>query len=360
MIKEAVTRAMLGLCIQFCLVSGFVHAQSNHNQIMFYNVENLFDTIDDPLINDAEFLPGGRYQWGSERYLQKVDRLGQVISGDGKGPFPVLVGLCEIENLRVLEALVGSARLDAAGYEIVHYDSPDERGIDVALLYQPNKFRILTSSPLSVRLPYDLDFRTRDILYVQGVMGSDTLHLYVNHWPSRRGGMEASEPKRVQAAKVLRTHLDSLSQLFPEAKVIIMGDLNDEPENRSVSEVLQAIAPGSACSGAQPICLFNLSMTIAEGEGTYYYWRDKKWNILDHMIVSATLLDSTAYLQIQPQNFAVVGATWMLKEEDGRMIPFSTFAKNYEGGYSDHLPVSIGFKYNEPPPPPRKCRWRKR
>lgn len=358
MIKKAVTRALLGLCIPLGLVSGFVHAQSNHNHIMFYNVENLFDTIDDPLINDAEFLPQGRYQWSGERYLQKLDRLGQVISGDGKGSFPVVVGLCEIENRQVLEALVGSVRLEAADYAIAHYESPDERGIDVALLYQPAKFRVLTTRPLSVRLPYDLDFRTRDILYVQGVMDSDTLHFYVNHWPSRRGGMEASEPKRMQAAKVLRTHIDSLSQHFPDAKVIIMGDLNDEPNNRSVGEVLQAIAPGSACSGARPICLFNLSMTIAEGEGTYYYWRDKKWNILDHMIVSASLLDSTAYLQIQPQNFAVVGAPWMLKEEDGRMIPFSSFAKNYEGGYSDHLPVSIGFTYNEPPP--RKCRWRKR
>jgi hypothetical protein len=348
-----------GCC--FWLLTHPVQGQTPPFSVMFYNVENLFDTIDDPLTNDAEFLPGGRYQWAAERYQTKLNQLARVISADEAGDYPAIIGLCETENIRVLKDLVAHPLLDGF-YHIVHYDSPDGRGIDVALLYRDAFFRVITSAPLQVRVPFDLDFRTRDILYVQGVAGEDTLHIYVNHWSSRRGGTEVSEPKRVRSAEVLRNHLDSVAQHFNKFNAIIMGDLNDEPHNRSVAGVLGAIRPGAeAPSNAQKPVLYNLAMTIPEGEGTYYYWRDKKWNILDQIIVTASLADSThRHNTIQSGHFSVIRPNWLLKEDQGALIPFSTFARDYQGGYSDHLPVKVTFTLSAPPPPPRKWKWRKR
>ncbi len=339
----------LALMVFFHLTITHCHevlSQALLADVMFYNVENLFDTIDDPLTIDEEFLPDGRYRWNSERYQHKLDQLARVISADGQDKLPALVGLCEIENRRVLEDLVATERLKKAGYSIVHYDSPDERGIDVALLYQPTLFRVLSSEPLPVRVPFDLDFRTRDILYVQGILGNDTLHVYVNHWPSRRGGTEFSEPKRVQAANVLRTHLDRLAPRYRTFHVFIMGDMNDEPNDRSVKEVLGAMLFGTECKGDQKSCLYNLSFFIPEGEGTYYYWREKKWNVLDHMILSSSLLGScddqkVGEIRCRWSGFSVPQAPWMLKEDDGEWVPFSSYARDYEGGFSDHLPVRI-------------------
>lgn len=354
-----IKRLLFYCVIALCVHTTSAYAQQASVDILFYNVENLFDTIDDPITDDLEFLPEGKYKWSSERYLTKLDQLGRVISGDGKTPLPALVGLAEIENCRVLKDLVSVSMLKNGRYGIVQYDSPDERGIDVALIYRSDKFKVLYSRPLEVRLPWDLEFRTRDILYVQGILGSDTLHIYVNHWPSRRGGMEVSEPARMVAAGVLRTHLDSVAAQCNRFSAIIMGDLNDEPENRSVNEVLNAASPNTLCPPGFKVCLRDLSATFPEGEGSYYYWRDKKWNILDHIILSASLLDSAAALSVVPGSFGAVKEPWMLKEDEGRMIPFASFARDYEGGFSDHLPVKIALSFSEPPPPSRKRKWKK-
>lgn len=333
---------------------------------MFYNVENLFDTIDDPWVNDADFLPEGRYKWTGERYLHKIEQLGRVISDDGEGVLPSIIGLCEVENRQVLEDLTGSHWLRDAGYSIVHYDSPDARGIDVALLYKPADFRVLFSYPLSVTLPWDLEFRTRDILYVEGVVGTDTLHIYVNHWSSRRGGVEASEPKRLQAANVLRKHLDSRAPHFKTFHVVIMGDLNDEPSDRSVKEVLKALPPGTECDGEIATCLINLSAFLPEEEGTYYFWRDKKWNTLDQIILSYSLITGYEYqkegdVRWESGGFVVKRRPWMLKEQDGQMIPFRSYARDYEGGFSDHLPVRITLVVgNQFPKKTKRCRLRKK
>lgn len=359
MMHRRITMILPALALFLWLGSDACKSQGKPIEILFYNVENLFDTIDDPLTDDAEFLPGGKYQWSSERYLTKLDQLGRVISGDGKTPLPALVGLAEIENCRVLKDLVATNQLIKGKYGIVQYESPDERGIDVALLYRADLFRVLYARPLEVKPPWDLEFRTRHILYVQGVLGTDTLHLYINHWPSRRGGMEASEPFRMLAAGVLRTHLDSVATHCNHLNVIIMGDLNDEPENRSVTEVLNARIPGTPCPDGSKVCLRNLSATFPAGEGTYYYWRDKKWNVLDHIIVSAHLLDTNRTLYVVPGSFGAMKEPWMLKEDGGRMIPFASFAKDYEGGFSDHLPVGVTLSISEPTPPSRKRKGRK-
>jgi endonuclease/exonuclease/phosphatase family metal-dependent hydrolase len=332
---------------------------------MFYNVENLFDTINDPLINDAEFLPEGRYGWNSERYFHKINQLGRVISGDGRGDFPALVGLCEIENRYVLEALASSAYLRDAGYKIVHYDSPDGRGIDVALLYRPAVFTLLASAPLPVRLPSDVDFRTRDILFVQGILGTDTLNLYVNHWSSRWGGKEASEPKRIQAAHLLRQHLDSVANHFLLFHALIMGDLNDEPHDRSVREVLNARIPGQDTAAATTkTTLWNLAGTIPEGEGTLWFWRDRVWNTLDHIIVTESLLNPdpanhTSTLRMAPGSFRIMKEPWMLKDDNGDMVPLRSYTRTYEGGFSDHLPAMVNLVVEEKKRK-RSIRWLRR
>jgi len=337
-------RFILLLSAHVILGPGIVYAQVQSVEVLFYNVENLFDTIDDPKTDDAEFLPEGKYKWSPERYLTKLDQLGRVISGDGKVPLPALVGLAEIENCRVLKDLTNTDWLKSGWYGIVQYDSPDERGIDVALLYRADLFRVLYSRPLAVKPPWDLEFRSRDILYVQGLLGTDTLHLYISHWPSRRGGMEASEPFRLLAAGVLRSHIDSVSAHFTQFNAIVMGDLNDEPDNRSVKEVLNARIPGTPCPEGSHACLFNLSATFPAGEGSYYYWRDKKWNVLDHIIVTAPLLDTGSALHMVPGSFGAVKEPWMLKEENGMMIPLASFARDYEGGFSDHLPMRVTLR----------------
>ena len=156
---------------------------------MFYNVENLFDTQDDPKINDEEFTPGGKVPWTDERLNTKIKQIGQVMTDIASPAMPDLVGFAEVENIRVLEMLVSSASLNKTKYNIVHYDSPDERGIDVALIYNPSTFKVIESAPLQVVLPgNDL---SRDILYVKGkVKSGDILHVFVNHWPSRREGTQ--------------------------------------------------------------------------------------------------------------------------------------------------------------------------
>jgi endonuclease/exonuclease/phosphatase family metal-dependent hydrolase len=341
-------------------------SQGTDVHVMFYNVENLFDTVNDPKVNDSEFLPDGRYGWNSERYFHKLDQLGRVISGDGRGDFPAIVGLCEIENLLVLEALASSTHLRDAGYEIVHYDSPDGRGIDVALFYRPSVFTLLTSSPIPVRLPSDLDFRTRDILFVQGILGADTLNLYVNHWSSRVGGVEVTEPRRVQAAHVLRRHLDSVANHFLVFNALIMGDFNDEPHDRSVHEVLNALIPGQdSPAGNSKTTLWNLAGTIPEGEGTFWFWRDRAWNILDHIIVTESLMNhdnrrTKTGLTLKPGSFRVMKEPWMLKEDNEYQVPFRSYTRQYDGGFSDHLPVLVTLVVNDKPRKyRRRCMLRK-
>ena len=184
---------------------------------MFYNVENLYDTVNDPKINDDEFTPSGKVPWTKERLETKIKHTGQVITDITSPAMPDLIGFAEIENQQVLEMLTSSAGLSKTKYGIVHYDSPDERGIDVAMLYNPATFKVISSEPLHVTLP-DNDL-TRDILYVKGKLNSgEILHVFINHWPSRREGSEISASKRMAAANVLRAKIDAIQKLEKSPK----------------------------------------------------------------------------------------------------------------------------------------------
>ncbi|MDP4282453.1 MAG: endonuclease/exonuclease/phosphatase family protein [Bacteroidota bacterium] len=305
----------------------------------FYNLENLFDTIKSPVTDDTEFTPAGISQWNTKKYLTKLDHLASVISKIGeeysKGG-PMAMGLSEVENRNVVEDLVHTAPLDKSNYGVVHYDSPDKRGIDVAFIYRTSQLKVIDSRPVHFYLPSEPDFRTRDILVVSGVFDSDTLYFMVNHWPSRSKGEMESAYLRNAAADLCRTTADSIMNVHPGAKIIIMGDLNDDPTNASLMEHLKVqIRPEKV--GKKD--LYNpMWKLFRDGAGSLAY-RDS-WNLFDQMIVSGGLMkqNSGGYFYYSSKVFRQP----FLLQKEGQYAgyPFRTYAGGvYMGGYSDHLPV---------------------
>jgi endonuclease/exonuclease/phosphatase family metal-dependent hydrolase len=315
---------------------------ANMVRIAFYNVENLFDTEDDSTINDEEFLPEGPNRWTEYRYYEKLDHISKVFLNLGGWEMPALIGLCEVENRRVLQDLVRLTGLHNFDYEIVHENSPDLRGIDVALLYRRDIFRYLRHDIIRIRFPFAPEVRTRDVLLVSGLVAGDTLHVFVNHWPSRSGGQEASEPRRVFVAQQVRLRVDSILGHDSLANIIIMGDLNDGPEDRSVAEVLRASGEQSGLE--EPGLLDGMYyLKFKKGLGTHKYAGE--WNALDHLIMSSALLDTSQVLSVRPREDVVIfQGEWLLEDDPqspGKK-PFRTFAgPRYLGGFSDHLPVYV-------------------
>jgi hypothetical protein len=307
----------------------------------FYNLENFYDTIDDPAKNDEEFLPNGANHYTGAVYNDKVSKLSEVISQIGTDVTPdglALMGCAEIENDTVLNDLVHTPKLISRGYKIVHYNSPDVRGVDVGLLYNPKYFTPVKSEPLFVPLvePNGTPRYTRDVLFVEGKLLGETIFIFVNHWPSRRGGEEASAPARALAAQQARHKIDSLTKINPEAKIILMGDLNDDPVSPSVTNVIGA---KSDRKDVKPGGMFNPWTTFyKEGIGTLAY--NDSWNLFDQIIISDGWLHKE-----QPGFFfkeaRIFSKPWMIQQE-GRYkgYPKRTYDFNrYIGGYSDHFPT---------------------
>jgi predicted extracellular nuclease len=332
-----------------CLVSNLSFAQKKSKNtffIGFYNLENLFDTEDDPTIDDSEFLPSAANQWDEAKYQKKLQNMAKAINSMGNTNAPDILGLCEVENKRVLEDLIKQNDLKDKNYGIVHYNSPDERGIDVAMLYKKRYFTPFKESSLRINFPENKD-KTRDVLLVSGILGKkDTLHIFVAHFPSRRGGQKESEPKRMFVASQVRERIDSLQKRNPKANVIVMGDLNDEPFNKSIVEVLKA-KPYS--NNLKPDELFNaMGVMKAEGKGTHAYYNSKEkateWSLLDQIILSPALVDKKNKMQYVLRSATIHKPEFLLQNEPEqfRGQPLRTFAgKKYLAGYSDHLPVYI-------------------
>ncbi|MFA5416846.1 MAG: hypothetical protein WC341_00170 [Bacteroidales bacterium] len=305
----------------------------------FYNVENLFDTINDPNINDEDFLPTADNPWNTERYNHKLDQLSKIMSDIDPTGFPSLFGMSEVENNQVLVDLISTSLMQKAGYKIIHKDSPDERGIDVALLYQPNKFKPLKNSFIPVVVPENPRNKTRDILYSKGLVnGHDTLHVFVNHWVSRWGGQAETEPARRYIASLIKTITDSIMKVNPDANILIAGDLNDNPTDTSMIIQLQAkeVVPNPA-----PKTLYNLSLALYKnGEGSLYY---KTWDMFDQIIVSTAMLTGTGGIKVNADKQTVIKHDYLLfKPKNGNARPNRTASgKKYFGGFSDHLPVYL-------------------
>ena len=288
--------------------------------IGFYNLENFYDTLDNPMVNDEEFLPSGPRNYSGTVYKDKVLHLATVISEMGTNintDGPALLGVAEVENDTVLNDLVHHPLLIKRGYKIVHYDSKDIRGVDVGLLYNPKYFTVENSDKLFVQLPGGTKdaYFTRDILWVKGKLDGETIHVYVNHWPSRSGGEERSAPARNAAAQVCRSHMDSILKIEPNAKFVVMGDLNDDPNNESVAKIINA--KGKA-DDVRKGGMFNPWMDLyKKGIGTLAY--QDAWGLFN----KEYMVENIGRYKGYPMR------TW-----DGN---------RYRGGYSDHFPTYLIF-----------------
>ncbi|MBN2745303.1 MAG: hypothetical protein JXR34_01125 [Bacteroidales bacterium] len=312
-------------------------------RIAFYNVENLFDTEHDSLKFDQDFLPDGNHNWNNYRYWQKQNKLAKVISAIGGWEPPAIVGLCEVENKHVLINLVHNTSLNPTKYRIIHHESPDRRGIDVAMIYRPEKVEIIEEYPITLKFPFDTAGRTRDILYVKArILYSDTLILFFNHWPSRYGGQFNTEPKRIYVAKLLKKMTDSIYKANPCAKVLIMGDLNDHPSDKSLVEGMQIKSPEAYTRKG----LIDLMIPYEKaGEGTHYYKGETggSWNTLDHIIVSQSLLWDCSGAYVKDRKAWIFKPEFLLEtNKDQIKVPYRTYiGMKYNGGYADHLPVYV-------------------
>ena len=308
----------------------------NPFRVMFYNVENLFDTLDEPGKDDDEFTPNGSRHWNNRRYYNKLNNLAKVVTALGGWDTPVLIGLCEVENDKVVHDLTAYSPLRNMQYRYVITESEDPRGINVALLYQRDRFKYLYHNSIRIFFPYNPQKKTRDVLHVTGQISTgDTLDVFVCHFPSRRNGQFASEPDRIRTASVVRTAVDSLKTCRSRANIVIMGDFNDEPSDKSLSEVLVKDD------------LYNLFLPLSQRSRTGSYKFGEQWNFLDQIIVSCHLLDQQHPFHVIPETATIFQADFLLIDDrtHGGKRPKKTFhGYRYEGGYSDHLPVFVDFR----------------
>ena len=333
--------AVLAFCLGLTDVSAQEQQAYKVGLVGFYNLENLFDTIDDPLKQDEEFLPQGVNQWNTEKYLNKLHNMAYAISTIGTDWSPdglAVLGMSEMENRHVLEDLVAQPEIKERNYQIVHYDSPDRRGVDVALIYNPKYFKLLSSKSYRTVVPDDSEFITRDQLLVSGLFDGEMMHFIVMHWPSRAGGEKRSMPGRKAAALLCRHIADSIMREDQNAKIIMMGDFNDYPTNKTVTEYLRASGDMKDLRDGE---FYNPMYELhKKGYGTNFY-RDAP-GVLDQTILTPALLP-TDYSTYQFKN-AKVHNKEFLKQHGGKYngYPFRTFGSGvWMGGYSDHFPVYV-------------------
>jgi hypothetical protein len=313
---------------------------NNAVRLVFYNTENLFDIADDSLTNDNEYTPTGMRGWTYSKFQRKILNLSKVFISIGGWEAPEIIGMCEIENRYVLTRLINDTPLKNIGYKIIQKDSPDPRGIDVAMIYRPDKFVPISYTAIPVRFPNDPNSRTRDILYVKGkVLGREVLHVFINHWPSRYGGYTATKPKRAVVASILRHTTDSIMQSDPKARIVIMGDFNDEPNDESITNVLMARSDSIHLNKND---LYNLMTGFAGRWRTGTNKFRESWSVIDQIIVSSSMLHAEKGLTVNANAAHIFDAPFLLMEDKTYfgMKPFRTYlGPRYLGGFSDHLPV---------------------
>ncbi len=312
--------------------------------IAFYNLENLFDTIVDPDTNKIlqdDFTVNGKHKWNTEKYNKKLGNMSKVISQIGTdvaGAPPVVVGISEVENELVIKDLINHKNLKKYNYGIVHYESSDRRGIDVGLIYRKKLVKIKNTTSTKLRIKDKPNFRTRDQLMVEAEIDGETIYFIVNHWPSRRGGEKRSSPLREAAAALSRKIADSILTVNTDARIIMMGDLNDQPTNKSVKKVFNTSGDVKNIKKGQ---FYNtMEHYYKKGIGTGA-WRDT-WSLFDQIIISPSLIkkDKTTWSYYQSHIFKKD----YLIQQSGRFkgYPYRTYVgDSFKGGYSDHFPVYI-------------------
>ncbi len=334
----------------FCLFS-YGRVSGQNFRVMTYNVENLFDTCHDQRFDDHEFLPSSERKWGAARYWKKQDQLSRVVAAAG-GISPVeLVALCEVENDSVLRDLTQRTMLNRLGYRFVVTDSRDSRGLDVALLYQPERLGLISYHSYQVPFQKEKERPTRDILHVVGRMpNGDTLDVFVCHFPSRRGGVAFTRSYRLRAAGVVRSVADSLVRCREKASVVILGDFNDEPKDATFTEGFQVVGWQKALSEkTMGYVLLSEDLFALEEEiaGTYRY--KGRWNRLDHIVVNGEFVHRTDGWHVD--NCRILSFPFLLEKTIGESPvwqPFRTYrGPHYHGGISDHLPLLLELKCDD-------------
>lgn len=316
--------------------------------VMSYNVENLFNCRHDSLKDDYEFLPDATRHWTPYRYWKKLDNIARVIRAVGGWELPALVALCEVENDSVLFDLTCRSILRKSTYRYLITNSEDERGIDVALLYQRELFKPLQTRHIRIKKPRKDSRPTRDILHVTGkILSMDTLDVLVAHLPSRTGGAKQSDAYRQMAAEQIRAITDSLAQVRERAQIIVMGDFNDYPNSRLIQETLGAEKPPMTSTQADSRKLYHLLAEQAETQrhqGSYKY--KGVWQWLDHILVNGNLLKEDTPFHLSEAQAGVFAPPFLLTEDlqFGGVKPLRTYhGMKYQDGYSDHLPVYARF-----------------
>ncbi len=313
-------------------------------RVAFYNLENLFDLENDPETADDAFTPDGENRYTYSRYKKKSDGLAKTMLAIGGWEPPEFIGVCEVENAWVMEGLTKRSPMKNVGYEFIHEDSPDFRGIDIAAMYRPDKFELISYKYFRVKFTHDPDRTTRDILYAKGIVpNGDTLHIFVNHWPSRYGGQFASEPGRIHVANMVRAKVDSLNQRYNYPYIVITGDFNDYPNDISILDNLKA---KKSVTGAREDDLINLSYPIMFKFGTHSF--QGEWGVLDQFIVSQSFFGDRS-MTIDPTDVGVFDAPWLLTlNAAGNTTTYRTFmGPAYKGGISDHLPTFIDIQLHK-------------
>lgn len=334
------------LFVTFFTFSGVLAQEAKTYKIRtvaFYNLENLFDTVNDSLTFDDDRTPDGKDNWTIERYNHKIYNMSKVLSEIGNPDTqtsPDIIGLCELENRQVVEDLINHPHLREKDYGIIHYDSPDERGIDVALLYKKEAFLPTSFVSLRLLLTNENDYRdyTRDQLVVSGLLDGEEMHFIVNHWPSRSGGEARSKPNRIEAARLNKRIIDSISVLSPKAKIISMGDLNDDPIDDSLKKILKTKGKIADLENRD---LYNpMEILYKKGIGSLAY-RDR-WNLFDQIYFTANIVQELPD-QYRFWKAGVYSPSYLIdKKGQYKGYPLRTYAGgNYIGGYSDHFPVYI-------------------
>lgn len=334
----------LHLLAAFLLFSFHVLSQTKPGDVslLFYNVENLFDTTDNPETEDDSFTPDGDMHWTGKRLNAKLLHLSKVILNAGGWEPPAIVGLAEIENRNVLEKLIGETPLKTIGYQVIHKESPDHRGLDVAILYNPEKVYPVNYEYYPLADAKGELLPTREILYFSGVLNdTDTVHIFVNHWPSRYSGVMETREYREAAARLLRSRIDKITGSIPNPKIVVMGDFNDNPNDESICNIL----------GAKPVAdsdivdqnLYNLSSAWMWSEpGTLKY--QSQWFYFDQIMVNGALFNAKKGYYVKPENAVIADLPFLLEKDEKYtgVRPGRTYnGYRYKGGFSDHLPVLL-------------------
>jgi predicted extracellular nuclease len=335
------------LVFLFFAISLTVYAQTKPYKIVFYNLENFFDTVNDPEVLDDEFTPEGPKKWTQDKYDKKLHNMERVffdIAAINKD-YPVVIGVSEVENRNVLEDIVAAPKLAPANYRIVHHDSPEARGVDVAFFYRADVFKLEGEKAIRTIIPSLPNFKTRDILTMWGKIDGEDFLFMVGHWPSRLGGKEASEYKRIAVGEQMRSIADSVKQIRPDVKVVLMGDFNDDPTDPSITQGMGAKLKVKELQKGDYYAPY--ASMLKAGYGTLAY--GDAWNIFDNIVVTENLVnDTTDKLKIQKapgsKFYGNIFKRHYMVQKEGQYkgYPLRTYVgNNFQGGYSDHFPVYI-------------------